>query len=58
MFKYKYIKEGIMIKSIHGFYHICKNSYMFRLYMCILHQSVYRILSKKTVKIKCDKSCT
>jgi hypothetical protein len=45
-----YLKER-GLRSIHNFYHVCKYSSMFRLYICSHHQAGYRTLNKKTTKI-------
>jgi hypothetical protein len=51
VFKYACIKERSRIAVYTQLYHTCKNSYMFRLYKCSLHQAGYRTANKKIIKI-------
>ena len=49
VFKYAYIKKRLGLHSTHNFYHTCKNSYMFRLYIYSHHQAGYRNLNTKII---------
>ena len=50
------IKKENRIRVRTQFYLTCKNSYMFRLYICSHHQAGYRNLNKKNIKYNTTKS--
>jgi hypothetical protein len=43
------------LQYMNNFYHTCKNSYTFWLYMCSHHQAGHRTLNNKTTKIQYNK---